>query len=942
VNGLSRKHDEIKELLRLCKLDLLVLSETKLDGSYQQGLLKIDGYESIRQDKRSNSGGIMIYITKEIPFNTFNINVFNDDIESLSIEMTVGDQKILLIGVYKNPKMEVIKFRNDFEEMCETAFNKHENVIIIGDMNFNMFNDNALSAMLPTFGLTNVIKEATCFKSENPTLIDVMLSSKRRKILKGFSCNTGISDYHNLIGGVLRAHKPVPRIKKVAYRQLSKIDYDTVNKTLKNMDLSKEICSWENVETAFSKFHDILHNIINKHAPLKTKIIRRNNFHCMTRELRKAILVRNQLRNKYYRYRTNRSLLLYRHQRNKVTAIKRKEINKYFKDKCKMSKNNKEFWKVIKPFFSKSKTETESIVLREDDKIVNDDKIVCNIFNTFFQNIGYDIGTPEDNNKPLGDIINSYKHHDSIEQIKKHINSDGRRFILRFITEREVRKIIKSLASNKASGYDDIPVKFIKNIARSIAHPMTQLINRSIQECVFPSRLKKANITPVYKKKDKLNKDNFRSVNILPILSKVIERVMYKQMYDYMTSLFHCYLSGFREGHGCQDLLLKMTEDLKESLDYGHQIGVVAIDLSKAFDCMPHGLLLAKLSAYGFDINSLRMLKSYIMNREQRVKIGTTYSDWVSNIKGVPQGSILGPLLFNIFINDFLFSNFHSKIYNYADDNTLCCTDINIENVKSKLEQDCLTAVKWFKNNNMKANATKFQLMFLSRNDNLNDKMIMINEIEIQSSESINVLGMELDRQLKYSCHVDETGRKIGKQVNALKRINHFLSKDSKNTIYNSYINCSFTYCSVVWMFTGVLNIEKLEKTNKRALRLVANNYTADYKQICEHEKQLNIYRKCVKAAAVLMYKITNGMSPNYLSDLFKKKDSKYSMRDNNKYILPRFNTVTYGKKSFRYFGAWLWNNIPADIKASSSINTFKVNITDWLITCSENCIKYM
>ena len=940
INSLGPKINEIRELQGRCAFDVLVLSETKLDGSYKQEVLDIEGYCCIRQDKRSNSGGLLTYVSKNIPFSLGNINICNDEIECLSIELNISDEKIMLLCMYKNPKTDPVIFKRSFDDICEKVSDTYENIVIIGDLNFNMMKDNMLSQIMPTFSLTNIIKEATCFKSSQPTIIDVMLVTKRRKFMQSFSVNTGISDFHNLIGGILRQHRPVPKMKKITVRKLSSIDYDKVLSEIDEMDLSVLIDSNQDVNSAYDQMHEKLCAMLDKYAPKTEKIIRKKDFHCMSKELRKEILYRNRLRNKYYNLRTNHYLMLYRAQRNKVNAIKRNEISKYFLERCKLGTRNKDFWKTIKPLFSKSRTKPDSIPLRENGEIISDDQKVCSIFNEFFQSIGSNIGLPENNKKPLDDIIDHYQEHSSVKCIREKIVTNSPNFIFRFVTQREVLKCIKELSTKKAAGYDELPALFVKKIGLKLARPLTQLMNRCILESTFPCKMKMANITPLYKKNDKLNKDNYRSVNLLPVLSKIAERILYNQVYEYINPKFHSYLSGFRKRHSCQDVLMRMTEDIRQSLDRGLTLGIIAIDLSKAFDCMPHGLLLAKLKAYGFDGNACKLLQSYLMNRQQRVKIGETSSEWVNNIKGVPQGSILGPLLFNIFVNDFLFGTFNSKIYNYADDNTLISQSHDISALRNKLQNDCVSAMEWFEQNNMKANASKFQLMYLNRKNDLTDSTIMIGNTKIQASSSIDILGVEIDKQLNFKGHIDEICCQTGKQINALKRIKHHLQKDSKTTIYNSYINCNFNYCSVIWMFANKSTIDKLECTNKRALRFVTNKGHLNYDELCQQEKQLNVYRRCIKNLAISLYKVKQGIAPNYIKELFTTQNSGYSMRDNQKMVLPSFNTVTFGKSSARYLGAKLWNNIPVTIKNSVSLSTFKSAITSWLLTCRENMIN--
>ena len=276
-------------------------------------------------------------------------------------------------------------------------------------------------------------------------------------------------------------------------------------------------------------------------------------------------------------------------------------------------------------------------------------------------------------------------------------------------------KYISSRNSNKAVEHDGLHAAFLKCSGDNMSTSLCNVFNASIYSCDFPSTLKWADINPIYKRKDNLCKENYTSVNVLAVVSKVFEIFLSDQLMDYFASILSHSLSAYRAGYSCQHVILQLTEFWRQSLDKGNCVGTVAMDLSKAFDSMPHALLIAKLSAYGVSKRACNLIINYLCNRRQRTKVMGKCSEWVTINRGVPQGSVLGPLLFDIFVSDLFYTDIDSMICNYADDNHLVNESNCIDTLKVSLEKDAHRAISWFDNDYMDANPDKFQCISLDR-----------------------------------------------------------------------------------------------------------------------------------------------------------------------------------------------------------------------------------
>ena len=356
-----------------------------------------------------------------------------------------------------------------------------------------------------------------------------------------------------------------------------------------------------------------------------------------------------------------------------------------------------------------------------------------------------------------------------------------------------------------------------------------------------------------------------------------------------MKAFARCFLNsllcGFRENYSTQHALLRFIEDCRTALDSGNTAGAVFMDLSKAFDCLNHDLLIAKLEAYGFSRGALQLIYSYLNRRKQRVKVNGSFSTWIETSVGVPQGSVLGPLLFNIYLNDLFMFVTDCKICNYADDTTIYVCDDNHENVINKLKTETLLISEWFRNNYMKLNDDKCHLMIFGEKSN--DLSIKIGSTTITESREEKLLGVTLDKQLSFKTHVQSLCKKASQKLHALSRISYLLDTEKLKHIMRAFILSQFSYCPLVWMFCDRYLNNKINHIHKKALRIAYKDDVFDFDTLLTRDNSVSVHKRNLQLLMTEIYKTKSNITPSFMTEIFIEKNPPYHLRSSNILQMP-------------------------------------------------------
>ena len=526
---------------------------------------------------------------------------------------------------------------------------------------------------------------------------------------------------------------------------------------------------------------------------------------------------------------------------------------------------------------------------------------IANRFNNFFVNVGpsFSERIPE----PAG---LSYKHY-----LNRTITS---RFSFDLVNTSDIYKTIHKLKTKASCGYDGLSTKLLKQISCSISPTLAIIINQSIFTGIFPEKLKIAKVLPLFKKGDCHQFDNYRPISLLPSISKVIERIVYDQLYEYFSKNKLVYDSqyGFRQLHSTELASLEITDRLVQNMDEGKISLTVYLDLSKAFDTLNHDILLDKLNYYGVKNTANDWFRSYLSNRKQFVNFDSHNSDMMPLSTGVPQGSILGPLLFLIAMNDIheASDKFHSVLY--ADDTSLIepiCTfdassqtnQLNNETLSAGINSELQAIYDWLCVNKLSLNIPKTKFMMFHHKQRRIENMIpklSINGNTIEMVSNFNFLGLILDENLSFDHHIKAISNKLSRSLGTLNKLKRFLPQNIMLLLYNSLILPHLQYAILCW---GA-KTSKLFKLQKRAMRIIScSKYNAHTDPIFKKLKILKVGDIYNQSLMKFYYKFIQRTLPTYFRDIISSHTHSHLTRGRDDPIHTHTNT-SFARSSVRNY----------------------------------------
>ncbi len=908
--GLPNKLEELKQRIALHTPDVVSIVEV-IPKLATQKLTKteinLEGYELVTNIEKDNIRGIVTYVKDCIDISEKDFTIQSVENKWCSIKLR-GQDKLLLGNIYRSPN------HDNTNQLCdllkEVKEHKPSHLLITGDFNYReiQWKDGHVDApekhIAHTFYdtvqdlyLIQHVEEYTRYREgQRPSCLDLVLTNESGLVSNlQYLPGLGNSDHVSLLFDVnIYTNQTKKKTENYAYH---KGDYEAIRKEMNDVNW-EELLQDKDVETAWKLFMEKIQELMEKYIP-KCRTKKKKPY--INRKAEQLMKKKYHLWKKYVESGNSEDLLNFKKCKNFLRYFTR-QLKKEFEKKIlkEAKKNPKPFWGYAN---SKLKTRSKITQLRKKDgKMTENDQEKAETLNEFFSSVFTDENTSNIPN--MEDKSNGH----SISEIE--------------IDDKTIEKKLNKLKPGKAAGPDGIHPTFLKETAKNISKPLAIIFNKSIKEGTLPQDWKKAHVTAIHKKSSKQEPGNYRPISLTSVCCKIMEAIIRDNVVNYMmqNKMFADQQHGFVPNRSCITQLLCVIEEWTQWIENNNCFDTIFLDFQKAFDSVPHERLMVKLASYGIKGNLANWIKNFLTGRKQRVVIEDEKSNWTDVKSGVPQGSVLGPLLFVIYIND-LPEAVKSTVKIFADDTKLY-RKVNNKEDAVNMQNDLGKLYKWSLEWQIQFNASKCKVMHHGKK-NIKETY-EINGTILEEVKEEKDLGVIIDNELKFHKHVSQAVKKANQILGVVNNTFEDLDKESFLLAYKHQVRPHIEYGNIIWHPHYVMDIKKIEGVQRRATHLVKNIRNMPYQ---ERLKTLNLfsmeYRR-KRGDMIQVYKILNELD-RVDTNLFFTMAHYSRTRQNSKKIYRLKTSMKKVRENvFSQRVITDWNSLPEDVVTAESVDSFK------------------
>ena len=908
------------------KIDIYVFSETWFHSQNCIPMPNFSGFHTTRSNKKG--GGVSVYVKNSHKARKISkLSGVRRTFELCTVSVTIANPicpYIYVIGIYRPPStcsgLNVSTFFDEFCSFISDNFKSDDKILLLGDFNIDIASSSDIGRdLIEIFVCRNfkpLITEPT--KSGNK-IIHHIWSNCSYSFNSGV-IPTGITD-HYVIFSTFKLPNNSQYITKL-FRDHSNISIRNFQSSI-DVILNDEICRTNiELDQRVSDFTNKLYDKYNENCPIRRKTYTENSVRkpWLTKDLLKLVRFKHYLFRQYNL--DNLPFYIYNSFKNKLCTILKASKNRFLKYKFhKCVGNSRETWQNINSLFRNNYSRSTHISLEENGSCLKTDLETANIFNNYFSTVAVNLDSniPRSNISPISFLGNPFPHS----------------FFMRPSNKFEIKHIILNF-KNKGCPINEIPTYIFKQVVDPLSIVLSLFFNCSISNGSFPSVFKISRIVPIFKTGDNTSKFNYRPISVLSFFSKVFEKLVYFRLNAFLDShnVICRHQFGFRKGLSTSDAIVEYLDCAYNAINNSSIFMTIFLDFSKAFDSVNHEILLQKLYHYGIRGLSFDWFRSYLSNRLQCVSINECKSDYVINNIGVPQGSILGPLLFILYTNDMYTSCNKLQLIHYADDTTAFISGNCIDELSNVVNSQLESMYVWLQSNRLTLNISKSSYMIHGYYSFSPSTSITIQNQLLNKTINAKFLGITIDEKLKFEIHINNVISKINKVTGILWKTKEIVHKTTLRMLYLSLAWSHLTYGVLAWGRGNLVSLNKLQNAQNKLVKII---YGSHNNSIYQLNNLLRVTDTYDFFALIKLFSELNVSSSQetYFAERIQNIQTihdHFTRFGRNLNIIPPQIRKSKCYASFLYKSINLWNNLPLNIKNSISLSVFKNKVRAFLL----------